>query len=425
MVTFNKIKIGIIGLGYVGLPLAVAFSKKFTTFGFDINSSRIENLKNGIDETKEILKRDLLKAKKLTFYNNYLDLHKCNFYIVTVPTPILKNKKPNLKFIKEAYKSISKMLKIGDTVILESTVYPGTTKEICVPILEKYSGLKLNKHFYCGYSPERINPGDKKHTISRIKKVTSGSNKKASKLVDGLYKHIISAGTYLAESIEIAEAAKVIENTQRDLNIALVNEFSIIFNKMGIETKSVLDAAKTKWNFLPFTPGLVGGHCIGVDPYYLTHKAQVLGYDPKVILSGRKLNDSMGAYIVKNLKSFFIKNKMNLSNAKILIMGLTFKENCKDIRNTKVLDIYYHLKQISKNVDLYDPVASKSEVKKVFGKKPINNLYKNKYDAIIVSVPHSSIVRMGIRVIRNLCNTKGIIYDIKSAFDIKQTDLRL
>ena len=425
MINFKKIKIGVLGLGYVGLPLAVEFSKKFRTFGFDTNTIRVKQLKNGKDETREVLKKDLIKANKLIFTNNYLDLSACNVYIVTVPTPILKNKKTNLKFIKEAYKFVSKMLKIGDTVILESTVYPGTTKEICVPILEKYSGLKFNKHFYRGYSPERINPGDKKHTISRIKKITSGSNEKASKLIDGLYKHIISAGTYLAENIEIAEAAKVIENTQRDLNIALINEFSIIFNKMGIETMSVLKAAKTKWNFLPFEPGLVGGHCIGVDPYYLTHKAQIIGYDPKIILSGRKLNDSMGAYVVKNLKKLLKQNKKKLPNVKILIMGLSFKENCKDIRNTKVLDIYNGLKHITKQVDLFDPIVSKSEVKKVFGIFPTQNLYKNKYDAIILSVPHLSIKKMGIKEIRNLCKTKGIIYDIKSVFNIKYTDLRL
>ena len=418
-------KIAVIGLGYVGLPLSIEFGKKREVIGFDIDSTRIKELKNKIDNTGELSKTEIGNSKYLKFTNNIKDLIHSNCYLVTVPTPITSSKKPDLSLLINAYKMIGNILKKDDIVILESTVYPGTTNEICAPLLEYCSGLTFNKDFYCGYSPERINPGDKKHTLSSIKKITSGSNDKIAKQIDELYKEIIKAGTYLTESIEIAEAAKIIENTQRDVNIALINEFSIIFNKMGIDTQSVLSAAKTKWNFLPFTPGLVGGHCIGVDPYYLTYKAEMLGYNPKVILSGRQLNDSMGLYIAKNLKKLMIKKKIKIKNSKILLMGLTFKENCQDIRNTKVYDIFNYLKNFSKNIDLYDPLAASKDVKKIFKKNPINKLSNNKYDAIIISVPHLKILKLGIKKILKLCKENRVICDVKSIFPIKDTDLRL
>ena len=421
----KPLKIAVIGLGYVGLPLSIEFAKKRKVIGFDNNNTRIKQLRSQIDSTGELTKNEIKNSKNLKFTNNIKDLMNSNCFIVTVPTPITKFKKPDLRILIDVYKMIGKILKKDDIVILESTVYPGTTYEICVPLLESYSGLIFNKDFYCGYSPERINPGDKKHTISNIKKITSGSDSNVARIIDDLYKEIIKAGTYLAESIEVAEAAKVIENTQRDLNIALVNEFSIIFNKLGIETQSVLNAAKTKWNFLHFSPGLVGGHCIGVDPYYLTHKAKMMDYNPQIILSGRKLNDSMGLYIAKSLKKLMIKKRIKITNSNILLMGLTFKENCKDIRNTKVLDIYNYLKKFSKNIDLYDPLADSGDVKKVFKKNPINKLSNDKYDALLICVPHYKIKKLGIKKILKLCKENKVICDIKSIFRIKDSDFRL
>jgi len=418
-------KIAIIGLGYVGLPLAIEFGKKRKVTGFDLDNKRINELKSGYDKTLEVSKSNLKKARYLDFTNNVLDLKKSNCFIVSVPTPVNSKKNPDFSYLVNACKIIGNCMTKQCVIIFESTVYPGATEEICVPVLEKTSGLKYNKSFFCGYSPERINPGDKKHKITNIKKITSGSNKRTALLVDKLYGEIIVAGTYLTESIKIAEAAKVIENTQRDINIALINELSIIFDKLDIDTNSVLKAAATKWNFLPFQPGLVGGHCIGVDPYYLTHKAKSVGYKTKIILAGRKLNDSMGKYIVNKLIQSMKKKKIKTKYSRFLIMGLTFKENCKDTRNTKVLDIYKNLKKYSENIDLYEPIASSSEIYKIFKKEPIINMKKNKYDAIILAVPHFEIKKLGLKFIYKLSKSKNIFFDVKSIFDKKESDLRL
>ena len=366
---FKNIKIGIIGLGYVGLPLAVEFGKKFPVVGYDISVERIKSLKKGIDDTLEVSRKDFSKAVNLKFTNNPKDMKSQNFFIITVPTPINKKKKPDLSLLKNATKIVGKLLNKGDIVIFESTVYPGVTEDICVPILEKYSKLFFNRDFFCGYSPERINPGDKEHRLVNITKVTSGSNSEVAQIIDLLYKQIIKAGTFKAKSIKVAEAAKVIENTQRDINIALINELSIIFNKLEIDSRSVLEAASSKWNFLKFYPGLVGGHCIGVDPYYLTYKAEEVGYIPKVILAGRRLNDAMGSYVVSELLKLMIKKKINTIKAKILIMGLAFKENCTDYRNTRVLDIIEELKEHNLKIDVYDPWLDSKKVKFELGIK--------------------------------------------------------
>ncbi len=416
----NK-KLAIIGLGYVGLPLAVEFGKKFETVGFDINKERIEELKEGYDRTLEVDSENLKSAKKLSFTTELDDIKDANIYIVTVPTPIDSFKRPDLTPLLKASETVGKVLKKGDIVIYESTVYPGATEEDCVPILEKFSGLKFNKDFFCGYSPERINPGDKEHTVTKIKKVTSGSTPEVAKEVDELYKSIIEAGTHLAPSIKVAEAAKVIENAQRDINIAFVNELAMIFNKMGIDTNAVLEAAATKWNFLKFKPGLVGGHCIGVDPYYLTHKAQQLGYNPEIILAGRRLNDNMGIFVANQVVKLMIKKGKRIEGSKILVLGITFKENCPDIRNSRVIDVINELKDFGCNVEVYDPWADKEEVKREYGINLLtkeDNIDLSKYDAIVVAVAHDEFKKMDIKKSDN-----QVIYDIKGI--LKESDGRL
>ena len=421
----KNLKLAIIGLGYVGLPLAVEFAKKRLVIGFDIKSKRIKELKSKIDTTLEVSKKDLIRAKKLILSDHLEDLHLANCFIIAVPTPIDKKNKPDLNPLIEASKLVGGVIKKGDIVIYESTVYPGCTEDECVPILEKYSGLKFNKDFYCGYSPERINPGDKKHRIQNIKKITSGSNKKIAKLIDDLYREIVLVGTHKAPSIRVAEAAKVIENTQRDLNIALMNELSILFTKLDLNTEDVLKAAGSKWNFLPFKPGLVGGHCIGVDPYYLTYKAKKVGYNPKIIIAGRELNDNMGKAVVKQLKKSMSVKKIQLKGSRILIMGLTFKENCPDLRNSGVSQIIKNLNKLDCNIDLYDPLVSRGDVLQVFGKNKINKLIKNFYDAVIIAVAHKEFKKMGIKLISKICKKNHIIYDLKNIFNSNETDLRL
>jgi UDP-N-acetyl-D-galactosamine dehydrogenase len=412
-------------MGYVGLPLAVEFGKKRMVVGFDINPNRIDQLKVGNDITLEISPAELKDAKYLNLSSSEIDLGSCNFFIVTVPTPIDQYKRPDLTLLINASKLVGKFLKKGSVVVYESTVYPGCTEEDCVPILEKFSGLKFNQDFFCGYSPERINPGDKKHRLNSIKKVTSGSTNEISELIDDLYKEIIIAGTHKADSIRIAEAAKIIENTQRDLNIALINELAIIFNRMNIDTESVLEAAGTKWNFLHFRPGLVGGHCIGVDPYYLTHKAQSLGYQPEIILAGRRLNDNMGIYIVSQLIKMMIKKNIQVHDAKILLMGLAFKENCPDLRNTRVVDIINELNQYKCVVDVYDPWVSSESAKEEYNINLLDTPQYNFYDAIIVTVAHNNFKEIGSKNIRAFGKKHSIIYDLKYLLDIKDSDLRL
>ena len=420
-------KIAVIGLGYVGLPLAVEFGKKRSVVGFDINQKRIDELRAGNDFTLETTSEELHEAKFLSYTTKLDDLRDCNCFIVTVPTPIDEHKRPDLTPLIKASESVGKVLKKGDIVIYESTVYPGATEEDCVPVLEKFSGLKFNQDFFCGYSPERINPGDKEHRVTTIKKVTSGSTPEIADKVDALYNEIITAGTHKASSIKVAEAAKVIENTQRDLNIALINELALIFNKMGIDTESVLLAAGSKWNFLPFRPGLVGGHCIGVDPYYLTHKAQQIGYHPEIILAGRRLNDSMGAYVVSQLVKAMMKRQIQVDGARILVMGLTFKENCPDLRNTRVVDIVTELKEYNCQVDVYDPWISATEAEHEYGITPINTLPSGEgcYDGIIIAVAHHQFKEMGAKAIRALGKKSHVLYDLKYILPADATDLRL
>jgi len=410
-------KIAIIGMGYVGLPLAIEFQKYFSVIGFDINENRIERLKINIDETKEVPKKDLIKAKSLFYTSNKINLSNSNIYIVCVPTPLKKSNQPDLKNLKLACNIISEFLKKDDLVIFESTVYPGATEEVCVPILEKKSGLIFNKEFSVGYSPERINPGDRIHRIVNTVKITSGSNPKALNIVDKLYKKIVKAGTFKASSIKAAEAAKIIENTQRDLNIALINEFSVIFDKMKLDTYEILKAAETKWNFISFKPGLVGGHCIGVDPYYLTYKAKNLNLDPKVILAGREVNDNMSAYLAKRLHQKISATK-KLKN-KILIMGVTFKEDCPDIRNSKVFDVIRMLKKIGYKVDAQDPYASYDEVLKIHKVKLIKKILPNDYDAVLISLAHSYYHKIGIKKIKTFIKKNGFILDLKNNFNFK------
>ena len=421
----SNLSIAIIGLGYVGLPLAVEFGKKFSVIGFDINNQRINSLNQGYDETLEISKSELKSAKSLSFTSDKDLLAKSNIYIVTVPTPIDKFKRPNLGPLIKASNMIGEFLSKGDLVIYESTVYPGATEEDCVPILEETSNLEFNKDFFVGYSPERINPGDKNHKLKDIKKVTSGSTKQAAAFVNKLYEEIITAGTYKAESIKVAEAAKVIENTQRDLNISLINELAIIFNAMNIDTESVLKAASTKWNFLPFKPGLVGGHCIGVDPYYLTHKAQELGYHPEIILAGRRLNDGMSKFIVGEFVKTLAQKNIKINNANILVLGLAFKENCPDIRNTKIIDVVDELKGFNCNIDIYDPWVNSEEVMKSFKIKPVLSLKEKSYDGVIIAVAHKEFLKMGLKKIKTHCKSSHIIYDLKHIFDKSEVDLRL
>lgn len=414
-------KIGIIGLGYVGLPLAVEFGKILEVVGFDINQARIEELKNGIDRTLETDKEELASAAKLTYSFNLEDLRKVNHYIVTVPTPVDDYKTPDLTPLRKASETVGKVLKRGDVVIYESTVYPGCTEEDCVPVLEKFSGLKYNIDFFCGYSPERINPGDKQHRLPNIKKVTSGSNPEIAERVDQLYKKIIKAGTHKASSIKVAEAAKVIENAQRDINIAFVNELSLIFEKMGIDTHEVLNAAGTKWNFLPYKPGLVGGHCIGVDPYYLTYKAESLGYHPEVILAGRRINDNMGAHIASRVIKLMTQNDLPVNKAKVLVLGITFKENCPDIRNSKVIDVIRELKSYGTDVEVYDPQADAEEVRHEYGVPLIPTLNK-KYSAIVLAVSHKEFSDIDWSAIKS---DKTIVYDVKGFLDPKDISARL
>ncbi len=418
-------RIAVIGLGYVGLPLAVEFGKKYLTIGFDVNRSRINALISGNDSTLEVDTAALESAAHLSYTTDVDKLKTCNVYIVTVPTPIDDNKRPDLSPLEKASETVGKVLSKDDIVIYESTVYPGATEEVCVPILEKHSGLTFNKNFYCGYSPERINPGDKEHRITTIKKVTSGSTLEIADKVDALYRSIIAAGTHKASSIKVAEAAKVIENTQRDINIALINELALIFRRLDIDTEEVLKAAGTKWNFLPFKPGLVGGHCIGVDPYYLTHKAMEVGYYPEIILAGRKLNDSMGKYVANEIINLMTKKRIQVVDSNILVMGLTFKENCPDIRNTRVVDVVQELSGFNCNIDVYDPWIDKEESIRDFGITPIEQPEPGKYDAVIIAVAHHKFKSMGITAIHALGKKKHVIYDIKYILPSEKVDGRL
>ncbi|AXQ20988.1 Vi polysaccharide biosynthesis UDP-N-acetylglucosamine C-6 dehydrogenase TviB [Acinetobacter wuhouensis] len=422
---FKNIKIAIIGLGYVGLPLALAFSKKFDVIGFDINTKRIQELKQKQDHTLELNSFELNQLEQITLSSDPSILDTCNFYIVTVPTPIDDFKQPDLNPLIHSSQTIAKYLKQGDVVVYESTVYPGATEEVCVPILEKYSELIFNHDFFVGYSPERINPGDKKKKLTNIKKITSGSTDEVAHFIDQIYLQIIEAGTYKAPSIKIAEAAKVIENTQRDVNIALMNELALIFNRLGIDTEEVLKAAETKWNFLPFRPGLVGGHCISVDPYYLTHKAQSIGLHPEIILAARRLNDRMGEYVATQLIKAMVKKQIQVVGGNILVMGLSFKENCPDIRNTKIIDLIESLKDYDLNLDIYDPWVNPHEVEKEYGLKSIQQLQNNHYDAIILAIGHQNFIDLGYKNIRNLGKTECIIYDLKHIFELEQVDIRL
>ncbi len=421
----NNSKIAVIGMGYVGLPLALEFSKIFEVIGFDINVKRIEALKKSEDWTCEVTSEQLASASNLKFTDNQDEIIQCDCFIITVPTPISSSKQPDLGPLLNASKIIGTVLKKGDIVIYESTVYPGATEEECVPVLEKISNLVFNQDFFVGYSPERINPGDKDHSLRDIVKVTSGSTNQAAKFVDDLYSKIITAGTHPVSSIRVAEAAKVIENTQRDVNIGLINELSLIFNKLDIDTEEILKAAGSKWNFIPFRPGLVGGHCIGVDPYYLTFRAQMAGYEPEIILAGRRLNDAMGAHIALELVKFMLSKRMHINGSNILIMGLAFKENCPDIRNTKVVDIISELKTFGANVDCYDPLVDEEDALNEYGIPMIQNPKKRNYDAVVLAVAHKNFHEMGIKKIREYGKKDHIIYDIKYLFKSDDSDMRL
>lgn len=423
--SINDAKIAIIGLGYVGLPLAVEFGKQRDTIGFDINQERVNELCNGVDSTLECSSEELKEATQLSYSANLSDLSSANVYIVTVPTPIDEHKQPDLTPLVKASEALGTIVNKGDVIIYESTVYPGATEETCIPVVEKVSGLTFNKDFFAGYSPERINPGDKEHRVTNILKVTSGSNDEVAEFVDQLYKQIIVAGTHKASSIKVAEAAKVIENTQRDVNIALINELSIIFNKLGIDTLEVLEAAGTKWNFLPFRPGLVGGHCIGVDPYYLTHKAQSVGYHPEMILAGRRLNDGMGRYVVSELVKKMLKQRIHIEGANVLIMGLTFKENCPDLRNTRVVDIVEELAEYNINVDIVDPWCSNEEALHEYGLTVEKKAKSDHYDGIILAVAHDEFKQAGAEEIRAYGKESHVLYDLKYVLDKESVDMRL
>ena len=425
MMDLNNTKIAVIGLGYVGLPLAVEFGKKFPTTGFDIRASRIDELRLGVDSTLEVSTEEMADSSLLTYSADKSDLAKCNVYIVTVPTPIDSAKRPDLTPLIKASEMIGSVLSIGDVVVYESTVYPGCTEEVCVPILERISGLKFNTDFFAGYSPERINPGDKEHRVINILKVTSGSTPETADFVDALYCSIIVAGTHKASSLKVAEAAKVIENTQRDVNIALINELALIFNKLGIDTLEVLEAAGTKWNFLPFRPGLVGGHCIGVDPYYLTHKAQEVGYHPEVILAGRRINDGMGAFVATQTVRLMAAKKINPVGAKILVLGLAFKENCPDVRNTRVVDILASLSEYHADVDVFDPWVNADEAEHEYGIRPISDAQLDTYDAIIIAVAHDQFKALGAAGIRAFGKKASIIFDVKHILPRDAVDGRL
>ena len=423
--SLKNVNLGIIGLGYVGLPLAVEFGKQYPTLGFDINSKRIEELKQGHDFTLEVSTEELADSAHISYSANVDDLKNCNVYIVTVPTPIDKHKQPDLTPLVKASAMLAKVINKGDIVIYESTVYPGATEEVCLPEIERNCQLVFNQDFYAGYSPERINPGDKEHRVTNILKVTSGSTPEIADFIDDLYKSIITAGTYKASSIQVAEAAKVIENTQRDLNIALINELAVIFNKLNIDTEEVLKAAGTKWNFLPFRPGLVGGHCIGVDPYYLTHKAQAIGYNPEVILAGRRINDSMGEYVVSQLVKTMLKRKLPVNGANVLVMGLTFKENCPDVRNTKIVDIVTELGEFDVNVDVYDPWVNPEEAKHEYDIDLISAPKQAHYDAVIFAVAHHQFKALSADEIKAMMKEEHVIYDLKYMLDKELADIRL
>ena len=425
MFDLDKTTIGVIGLGYVGLPLAVAFGNRFPTVGFDINAHRIAELESGRDSSLEVSSEELASVRDLSYTSDAAALSRCNVYIVTVPTPIDSHKRPDLTPLVSASKTVGALLKAGDIVVFESTVYPGCSEEVCVPIMEEVSGLAFNRDFYVGYSPERINPGDKQNRLTTIVKVTSGSTPEAADFIDALYGEIIEAGTHKASSIRVAEAAKVIENTQRDVNIALINELALIFNRLGIDTVEVLEAAGSKWNFLPFRPGLVGGHCIGVDPYYLTHKAAEIGYHPEVILAGRRINDGMGAYVAEQVIKLMTRARIQVVDARILILGLTFKENCPDLRNTRVVDIVDELQGYHARIDIHDPWADPEEARHEYGLQLVSQPERGAYDAVILAVAHEQFCDMGIEGIRALCRPNAILYDVKSILPAEAVDGRL
>jgi UDP-N-acetyl-D-galactosamine dehydrogenase len=425
MLSLRKCRIGVVGLGYVGLPLAVEFGKRFDTVGFDVKAGRIKDLEAGRDSTLETSRRELREAKRLSFTTELTDLKRCRVFIVTVPTPIDEFKRPDLTPLERASESVGKVLKKGDVVIYESTVYPGCTEEICVPILERESGLRFNRDFFAGYSPERINPGDKEHRLPTIRKITAGSTPEVAEFVDQLYRTIIHAGTHKASSLKVAEAAKVIENTQRDVNIALINELALIFNRLGIDTEEVLLAAGTKWNFLPFRPGLVGGHCIGVDPYYLTHKAQEIGYNPEMILAGRRLNDNMASYVAGEVVKLMTHKRIHVNGARVLMLGATFKENCPDIRNSKVFDVVRELGKYGARVDVHDPWADSGECKHEYGMRLTGALAARRYDAVVVAVAHEQFRKLGPAGVRRLCRKNHVLYDIKHVFKSSEVDGRL
>jgi UDP-N-acetyl-D-galactosamine dehydrogenase len=422
LITLKEIKIAVVGLGYVGLPLAVEFGKHYSTIGFDLKSQRITELKAGQDNTCEVSPEELKQAEYLNYSNNPKELAECNFYIIAVPTPLDKHKNPDLTLLENASTIVGNLLNNHDIIVYESTVYPGATEEVCVPILESESQLKFNQDFFVGYSPERINPGDKNHRLTNIVKVTAGSSPEAATFIDQVYSSIIKAGTHLASSIRVAEAAKVIENTQRDVNIALINELAMIFNRLGIDTLEVLAAAESKWNFLPFRPGLVGGHCIGVDPYYLTQKAKDVGYYPQMILAGRRINDNMGCYIAQALIKLMIQKRIHIDDANILIMGLTFKENCPDLRNTRVVDILNELQSYGANIYVYDPWVNEAEAKKMYSIELVTELDQMKYDAIVIAVAHQQFYEMDIKA---LAKDKSVIYDVKSVLSNDMVDGKL
>lgn len=421
----SQAKLAVIGLGYVGLPLAVEFGKTRDVVGFDVNHSRIDALRGGFDQTLEVSSEELKEADRLIYSSDIAALETCNTFIVTVPTPIDAYKRPDLNPLIKASETVGRVLKPGDVVIYESTVYPGATEEDCVPVLERVSSLEHNADFFTGYSPERINPGDKTHRLTTITKVTSGSTSEVADYVDALYASIVTAGTHKASSIRVAEAAKVIENTQRDLNIALINELAIIFNKMGIDTEAVLRAAGTKWNFLPFRPGLVGGHCIGVDPYYLTHKAEAIGYHPQIILAGRRLNDGMGGYVAGQLVKEMLKRRIQVNGSKVLVMGLTFKENCPDLRNTRVVDVIEELQEYGVEVDVYDPWANAGEAEHEYGIRLITEPIESGYDGVVVAVGHHQFREQGLNAIRALGRNPHVLYDLKGLWGVNDSDLRL
>jgi UDP-N-acetyl-D-glucosamine/UDP-N-acetyl-D-galactosamine dehydrogenase len=423
--TLDQARIGLVGLGYVGLPLAVEFGKHYDTVGFDVQQARIAALRAGRDVTREVSPEELAAATRLRLTTDPADLAACNVYIVTVPTPIDAARRPDLRPLVSASETLGKVLKAGDTVVYESTVYPGCTEEVCVPILERESGLTFNVDFFAGYSPERINPGDKEHRVTSILKVTSGSTPQVADFVDALYGSIIAAGTHKASSIKVAEAAKVIENTQRDVNIALVNELALIFNKMDIDTLEVLQAAGTKWNFLPFRPGLVGGHCIGVDPYYLTHKAQELGYHPEVILAGRRINDGMGGFVATQVLRLMAQRDISIVGARVLVLGLAFKENCPDLRNTRVVDIVRELRDYHAKVDVHDPWVDAAEARHEYGLDPVAEPEVGAYDAIIIAVGHRQFAELGAAGLRRFGKPGAVLYDVKYVLPLEAVDGRL